>query len=131
MLAAGRSLAASTLIRRKKMFKNPEQMILSFLIAVFAAVYFRTLIYKHKKDREYGDDPRWKMIQLKAKSFGWGRYGNIISIILAVPIIIGLIWGDLVQWLTTSRSIAIIFGFLVLESVIEYLGCRYYEKREL
>ncbi|MDR2832623.1 MAG: hypothetical protein LBV67_02790 [Streptococcaceae bacterium] len=108
-------------------YKNLDQTLLFIFFIVAAIFHLVSLVYQDKKEKEYHDDNRWRLIKLKSQSV-------IISYIEVVMVVLGVLFVGLPITfgiripISVERLSLITFNLLLLKSAIKYFSLKYFDK---
>lgn len=101
-----------------------ENIISLILITIAIIAEFSLSIMKRKKSKEYHNDERWQLIQLKSKNLL--QHEDWIFIILAV--ILMFFVDDNTMLFTAKQIMTFIIVFFGIQSFIELAGLIFYDK---
>lgn len=109
-------------------YKSLDQILMLALTVLVLVFFFLNLIYQIKKQSEYNNDERWKMILLKAKSI-ISVYTFIVATVIGFLFTMIPVLFDFSIQISVTRLATLVFDFLMLQSMIEYFAIRYFDKR--
>ena len=108
------------------------QAFLTALMLLALIMFYATVMYKRKKEKEYGNDERWKSIVAAAMRVVYHYYATVLILAVfgnaAYRLIIGHYLG-----LSIELGMGDVFGLLYLvlfgASAAEFIAFRVYDKK--
>jgi hypothetical protein len=104
-----------------------EQIVIMFLLILNLCVTIYLNGWKMKKEKEYKNDERWLLVQIKAKDAA--NYSNTILYFLILFGYIAFWFFDFNITLAFDRALSYLILLLSLRNYIEIFALRYYDKR--
>lgn len=109
-------------------YKSLIQIILASFFIFVSVFYLINQTYQKKIRYEYGNNENWNLIKIKSQKIAL-RYVELVAIILGIVFIALPITFGIIIKITSERLSLIIFNLILLNSMVEYLTLRYFEKR--
>jgi len=108
------------------------QVFLSFLMGFVVALFFVTAMYKRKKQREYGNDERWKSIVASVMTVLYHYHVVVLTLVAlgnaVYRMLIANYLGIDVQ-VRMDEVFALLYVVLLGGSAVELIAFRVYDKK--
>lgn len=109
-------------------YEHLDQTLLLIFFITTVGFHFRNLVFQDKKQKEYYDDERWRLVKLKSKSVIIS-YIEIVMVTLGLLFIILPITFNISIPMSVERLSFITFSLLMSKSMIEYFALKYFDKQ--